>query len=284
MARPKIKINLPEWYNLEKYAETKTNDSACFWYEQLFIRKNIITLLTIQDPPTNIRSCVIDFLEVIRKNPIVDIDNTPQLKDFFKYSELTKIKMGSQNPSFGIHALTVRNLYNLETRIPKEKRIIARNHFDECSDNAGKGFYTQQHKAETWFNDPLNSTAKIFPHEACIRINFELTDKILTEQFKKNLPMLRKQHGISPETGKSRRPISTDDLYKYSILPYLDLEMWSYENNIHMTNAIIADAIFESGTRSEDDIKISKKIAHQLTREANLSCLAAQAALEKTNK
>jgi len=282
MVRPKIKIELPNWYNLNNYSVTKNNDSASFWFEQLFIRKRCIDLLKIKSFSNH--SNFLTALEIIRKNPIVDIHSSLLLKSFFNDKAIHEIKTKTPDHSHGIRLITARDLYKLETRIIKEKRLHARHHFDEAAENSGKGFYSPQHKSESWFNDPLNSLIDIFPHEACLNINLNLTDKALLQQLENILPLLRKKFGIDPNQGKSRRSISTDDLYKYSILPYLDLTTWAYQNNILITRPIIADAIFEQGTRGEDDIKITKKISHQLMRESNLSALATQAALEITKK
>lgn len=79
-------------------------------------------------------------------------------------------------------------------------------------------------------------------------------------------------------TGYGRRSISTNEFIKLGVLPYLDLEAWGAETKIEISDRIIADAIFPTGTRNEDDVRTTKLRAYNLLRPNNLNNLAAQAA------
>lgn len=280
MGKHKTKLALPEWYNLNKYEKTKELTLAG-WYEQFHIRYMCQKLLQIKALQSSFDKNFFEALNLIRNNPIVDITSNPLLQRFFDSPTMAELREKRPHHSFGIKSLTVRNLYGMENNIEKTKRDQARNYFEEVSNYAGRGFYNPSHKYQEWFDDPVSSVLENpLSSGANIRIDLNLTDKNILEELKKRLPKLREEAGTNPLKGKSRRAMDLEDLTKFAVLPYLDLQIWAQEKGISIPKRIIAGAIYPNDERGENDIKTTVKLAKQILTINNLSNHAAQAATE----
>ncbi|MHB1947071.1 MAG: DUF6387 family protein [Gammaproteobacteria bacterium] len=270
---------LPTWFNLNKYDRTKHLDLAG-WLEQIKVRQMCRLLIRAENLPTQVKSAFLEALALVRENPIVDVSSNEKLLSFFSSRDLQELKKKRPINTYGMHLLTARELYEMETNIPKDMRDSARQYFDEQTEMVGKGFYTTQNKHQPWFNEPLVSALQNpSQFNPAIQINLDLPDEELKKQFRRILSELRKSRGESPT--KKSRGRSLNDLSKFAVLPYIDLRIWQEQNHVKIPYRVIADAIFPPGEKGEE---IARETTHPLSNElfstTNLASLAAAAAYE----
>ena len=280
--RPPKKLELPKWFNLKKYSDANKLDTSG-WYEQLHCRMMLIQLLRIipnHSSPHWIKQAN-EAITLVRENPIIDITSSALLRAYFYTTPdqpLAALKENRPIDCLGIYVTqpTIGSICSMASTVTKEKREHAIKHFQECASNTTGGFYQQKHPSQSWFNEPLMADTTDNP---TIQIDLNLTDEVLINIFPNLLKQLRKKSNTR-QSGLSRRAVSTDELIKLAVLPYLDLEAWGAETKTIIPDRIMADAIFPQGTRSEDDVRTTKIRAYNLLRSCNLNNIAAQAAAE----
>lgn len=115
---------------------------------------------------------------------------------------------------------------------------------------------------EELINMPLGMLAK---NCAPLLIDTRATDSVIIEAFK----IWLKEHRTKNTSGKSKRNKPDYKSWtEYGILPYLDLHIWSFENNIEISDEVIAEAI--TPNRSVEDFykttkSHAKALLHDLT-------------------
>lgn len=279
--------NLPEWFDLARYAGAESLDTAG-WYEQLSVRRDLIGLIGSPrweswqaNAPPKTGQQAMRVLALIRATPIVDIAKDELLMAYFYGGALHELKALDPRYSFGVHLTTVRNLYLTENNIEKDKRAYARNFFVQMFGNAEDWTTPLAYKYKDWIDEPIDGIADSGGFDVNIRVNMLLPDKVLIEQFKRVLNELRsplQRVGFAIEN--TRKPDCTDWV-RFGVLPYLDLQIWQHEAGVKIPNRVMADAIFPPGEGGEEVVrKTTAKLADDLLTMKHLATLAAIAAHE----
>jgi len=266
--------NLPEWFNLAKYAAAESMDSAG-WLEQLAMRKQLTSLVgsprweSWQPSPTSkIGQQSLQILALIRETPILNIAKNELLEGYFyDDSPLERI------PSIGVHLTSVRNLYTTEGRIEKDKRDHARELFNDNNPYSYKG--------TNWIDEPVDGIADSGDFEVNIRVNMMLPDNLLVEHFKILLNELRGGSHPGVLLLKNTRQPNFDNWISCGVLPYMDLQIWQKEIGVKIPNRVMADAIFPVGEGGEEVVrKTTAKLADELLTTKYQHTLASLVALE----
>lgn len=74
-------------------------------------------------------------------------------------------------------------------------------------------------------------------------VDMEQSDETLRESFDTMLCALRKNQGFSDRDRKNKGKILFDRWARYSIIPFLDLEQWGNEEQVHISNKIFSSAL-----------------------------------------
>ncbi|PZP53573.1 MAG: hypothetical protein DI586_10865 [Micavibrio aeruginosavorus] len=288
---------LPDWFDLIKYQKAENLDAAA-WYE-LFLQRWSLTFYYGYGPArvTGLGGGFEKVLEQLRSDPLHLLIDDIQIM-WIGGGQLDALKcapkMFSQF-SHGISPLTIRRLYQMESRLKADSRNKIRNWIDCIFDHSNRRFEdisSSEHEwARSFIDDPIfdglkkeGDDQRLDRSSDIVEINLALPDKILIEQFTGYLQRLRKEY---PET----KPASTFKYpeYKkwieYSVLPYLDLKYWEMEQNVSIPYRVMADAIFPDGGLGEEMIrKTTKKIANQVMQKEYIDFLATIAAQEIAEK
>jgi hypothetical protein len=258
---------LPNWFCLEKYDNTKTLNAAG-WYEQLFVRYNLFEALKrleeyTEDDDYDIEAAI-DLVDhtffKIEKNPIIDVSTDQKLSEEFLIKVLQDLKQKKCDYMLGIHNITINEFLSIESAANPRLKVIKK----YWKKHALKDDYNTT-QLDNLLDKPLYKL--YYPqrqtlHEAAI-IDWELPDKILLDHFKQFLKLNRPKklkYEMDYDTGdtflkKSYRKPNFKQWYRLSILPYLDLKFWSIENNITIPYRVFADAIFKPGENGEETIR-----------------------------
>lgn len=274
---------LPDWFDLEKYAAVKTLDAAG-WYEQLAIRDCLSSLLSysLRDN-LPISKQDLEALEAMRATPIIDVNNNFLLKALCCGGELWELKSKNPRYSLGVHMTTVREHYIAENNVEDEKRTYARNFFSQIWSEGlfDKKFKPLKYTCKDWIDEPIDNIRKSPDYNVHINVDMGLPDKVLIEQFKQLLMNLRsplQQAGVFIDN--KLRP-DFEGWAKFGILPYLDLSTWAKIEGVTIPNRVMADAIFPVGEGGEEVVrKTTQKIADEILTKSHLNKLAALAAYE----
>jgi hypothetical protein len=142
------------------------------------------------------------------------------------------------------------------------------------------------YKCKPWIDEPVyDSMAENWPADSkTVMVNLALPDRVLLDHFKHFLQSERKK--AAPGSAAKRYRESTFvDWIDFGVLPYLDLIIWSEENEIHIPNRVLADAIFSEGVGGEEVIrKTTAPLADRLLRRKSMEILEAKAAIELAEK
>lgn len=117
---------------------------------------------------------------------------------------------------------------------------------------------------------------------AGIKVDLELPDELLVRAFREFLPRLRETVAArSPLPGPTTLKVDPAAWVRFSVLPYIDLKLWSMEENLKIPYRVYADAIFELGFGGEEVVrKTTIKLATEATSAGFIRKLAAAAANE----
>jgi len=116
-------------------------------------------------------------------------------------------------------------------------------------------------------------------------VNLDLPDALLFKIFKQWVTFARMIFDSSTYFKRYKKP-DFESWYKFGVLPWLDLIIWSKEVRVSIPNRVMALAIFQFGDGGEETIrKTTKPMANSLIEDKKtdgypLSSLAAQAAME----
>ncbi len=272
--------DLPEWFNLAKYAAAECLDVAG-WYEQLSVRRDLHTLIGSPHSKSELEVITrsqMRILEHIRATPIVDVAGDEMMRIYFYSGAMHELK--SQQPFYalGVHLSSVRNLYLTERNIEREKRDYARNFFAQFDDDFEKPL---KFSCTDWIDEPVDAFSELSGWELNVRVNMLLPDKVLIEQFERLLKDRRTPlHSAGIQSESSRKP-DLQGWHRFGVLPYLDLKIWEREMNVSIPNRVMADAIFPAGEGGEEVVrKTTAKLAEDLMTRKRLEVLASIAAYE----
>lgn len=282
----KRKIDLPNWFDLKKYATAELLDAAG-WYEQLSIRRELIKppfgsirveSIRREGPPL-VEENARRLVALIRDTPIVNIEGDDLLRLISCSGVLHELKTRNPKSSFGVRFTTVREHYITEHFIERDKRTYARNYFNEYF--YGNSSSTLPLVSKDWFEKPVDGVSNHPFYDINIRANTLLPDSVLIAQFGlllKNWRRATTRLGLKNE--KVRDP-NFSDWVRFGVLPYLDLVIWQQETGVKITNRVMANTIFPPGEGGEEVVrKTTAKLVDDLLTLKHLETLAAIAAYE----
>lgn len=285
---------LPKWFELAKYDATKELDAAG-WYEQLHIRKSLQSLLAgAQRRPAAQNALMLlagreatrhslktHILPLVFASPIVDVGSNTLLHAYF--CNLFTLELRAKKPvySLGVRQTTMNEFYLTEALIEREKRDYARAvtaiRFDEQRDPTKK----LNIQKTSWMNEPVDDICELDTHEVNVRVNLQVPDKLLIDQFQDMLKAIRKRNVSSGITAEPTKKIDFDAWCTFAILPYLDLKIWADMESKQIPVRVMADAIFPPGEQGEDTVrKTTIPTAKALLTTKHLATLASAAAQE----
>ncbi|MFA5593265.1 MAG: DUF6387 family protein [Micavibrio sp.] len=297
---------LPDWFELEKYSEAKNLDSAG-WYEILLQRWNNFFWFE-HDGVEKYKSDQYDgknpfyiALMQSRKNPLSLLTDDSQIF-LIGGGQLAALKYDKKDFSTFSHAispLTIRRLYQQERRLKENSRKRIREWIDSIFDDFGSVEMTDKFKMESeWArsfidepifealkregeNDYLQERSRGYD---LVQINLTIPDKILINQFKDYIRLVRKKYpDIKP--AKTYKAPDCKKWVEYGLLPYLDLKLWEMENNLSIPYRVMADAILADGNMGEEMIrKTTQKLAREVISKDYINFLATIAAQEIAEK
>lgn len=266
------KSDLPKWFNLEKYAGAGSLDTLG-WYEQLSMRNDLRRTVgsprwkswqTDVEPSIGLQQ-TLSVLALIRETPILIIEGNKLLEYFFYEGLVQKIKARDPRYSIGVHLSTVRNLYMKEGNIEKFRQIYARYYFGNLFKKISNSHEIFSSMETDWIDEPVDKY-QVWPNSKVdISVNTLLPDNVLIEQFKEVLYKLR--HPLPGDVfaiKKTRKPAFADWI-NFGVLPYLDLQIWQQQEEVKITNHLMADVIFPEGEGGEEVVrKTTARMADEL--------------------
>lgn len=261
---------VPEWFNLSKYGTASKLD-AFGWHIQLALRAHLMEGLRLPENKRN--DSWRKGIALVRRTPIV----SPE--ELFDAGLV-------RNEFLGVRLTSARELYHTERKIPKEKRKQASLVFAEgLLDTDLLYAMRRDHAAYRWLDQPVNKVAGLVGLEANIRVNLLLPDKLILEQFGALLQQLRSgELGVGLQMPHLTRA-NFKNWAKFSVLPFLDLDIWAQETGASIPRKAMIDAIFEPLERSVETLrKTTEKLARELLTwpyQKTLAALAAQQTWKK---
>lgn len=279
--------SLPEWFDLSKYDKANSLDSSG-WYEQLAVRQGLLSMIGSprwdrcqNNSHKKIAQGTIRVLALVRDSPIVNVHENELLKIYFLGGAMHELKTLAPRYSLGVHLSTTRNLYITEGHIEKDKRAYARNFFAELLDDDIDWMTPLKYKCTDWIDEPVDSITTSSSSEVNVSVNLSLPDKLLIKQFSQMLQSLRNGMLSSGVAAPPTRKQEAKNWVRFSVLPYLDLQIWEREADVRISNRVMADAIFPPGEGGEEVVrKTTAEIARELVTRKSLESLAALAAYE----
>ena len=271
---------LPAWFKLEKYDAAKTLD-ATGWYEQLMVRSNSkICFERDLNDGSEPSQQDLKALDLLRATPIINVNSDSLIKILFGDGVLEELKTGDPLYSLGVHMTSVREHYRTEEDIENEKRTYARKFFAQFW---GENWLTKdlEYKCKDWIDQPIDNIRSSSDFNVNITIDMGLPDKVLIEQFRQLLKVLREPLQEVGFTIDNRLRPDFEGWAKFGVLPFLDLTLWAKIESVQIPSRVMADAIFPAGEGGEEVIrKTTKKIAEEVLSKGHLNKLAALAAYE----
>lgn len=96
-----------------------------------------------------------------------------------------------------------------------------------------------------------DSVSMISSHGLFLEVDLDTPDEILIEDFKRLLPIWRKEIGVnSVDIPLSNSwEVVKKKIIEYKVLPYIDLTIWANANKITIPHGVMAVALFPDGER-----------------------------------
>lgn len=262
----------PDWFDLSKYDNAKNLD-AKGWAQNIEVRFNdmnnvnaglpakfaepcrsygILTDQTYEETLKETFGFILDLIDDVKSNAKVKL---------FSFQELKNIYFLLQHFDDGYDG-NITDRYIKHEAIEWYKSVISwEDLFSDDSvifEDAPVNFFLDEfsNTKEQWFQFSVDLTAD---------------NQTLIEQFKSVLQYARKISEIEPVTfteAKSRTWAEN------KILPYLDMEIWMVENNIHITQSVLGSWLFPGSLEPAEKIrKGPKQHAHRVCTMGTISSL-----------
>lgn len=259
--------DLPEWFSLDKYQDTKTF-SAADWFTALAIRQDILSIVesrnTSEDGAFDFKS-LIPVIEGLRCFPL---DASPR-RGHWEYIP-DRVSLAKMAP---VRPLTI---FDVAWRASEDRDLAhltphGRQKADRWQIIVDDGLLeaSLSEQPEPIFLDWRGSGAPI----AAVWVDLAAQDSVLLEAFALWLKSARTAH---PATRRERP--AYNDWVRYGLLPYIDLLTWAIETGNQIPHNIMAQAVgyFRGGDSFR---KTVPGLAANLMR-SNLAELETLAALE----
>jgi hypothetical protein len=287
MTKPKtIKTtdDLPEWFNIAEYEFTEKLDNAG-WLMALSQRKThnyFLSVLQARKKHGGLRPRVYSQqaelyknLLSLRENPSFCPTDKTQILALLNGEYLIYI-FSADTKYAGIEPFTWRKLLYKESLIAEDKKSDLKNGLYED----GKNLSVQLSKVlntAVYHSFQQDAEYKILKEDTffhtrndVVEVDFSLPDKVLIAQFENYIKNRRSECSTLAETDKPQK-INFKKWNDFQILPYLDLTLWALENNLTITNRVMAEAIYSEGDNKDTEtvrkttIKLAEKSLYNQT-------------------
>lgn len=223
-ARLKNSSQLPDWFELEKYAGTKDLTSID-WYWQIAARTHLAQHITWAAPK--------EFYERHKGNPVAmkALENQRVSAALLQASRQTPI---------------------LDIAEPLHGGISIEDFLDKPS--AGVSYASpediKRHGGETNF---VRHTQ--ISNEVMANIDLDVPERLLIESFTAFIRQAKTRGFASTHEGDRFRTPNFKEWVRVGLLPYLDLALWGIEEDVTIPNRVYCNAIFPYADEGEDVIR-----------------------------
>lgn len=245
-------VDLPEWFDTEKYASAVRLD-ARGWEEQLEIRSFCHEQIWQQSLNEDIDLAATtdylgfrldELLAAIRETPIYPF-YTSAFHDGYsgKFGKLPHRPKRSIAP--GLSALTPANLADLVSTLPTEKqrKLI------QILSSSLNGVPSPSDSESDWLSEPIKACVS-----NTIEVNRYLPNKLLLQSFEHYL--MSSGEELDSFKGRPIRSNTFSEWCNCGLLQYIDLVTWSLEAATAITNKAHATGIFpNSPEKGEENIR-----------------------------
>jgi len=223
--------DIPSWFDLSKY-DALNGMSLRWWWCQIEMRTYLVNMM---DPMTeSLDSSFAEHqLPILQETPIIPLpEDVSGLSSMCGWNSLP------------IRSLTSMDVYQLYRYIPEKE-------WDKCEEltsargesETSLGFNYEFSEISVTQNE--NKYAVCYPNGDLnfLSINLSASDKTLINEFKNWL----KKHRKETNSTKLKSRIDESDINKwcdYKILPYIDLILWGYFNEIAINQNILGEVLF----------------------------------------
>lgn len=260
--------DLPKWYSLKNYREAAQLDFQG-WYWQLVARLELDTFMSHMTPHERASNEPMvrnsrELLQTIRNHPILDYEHSTLVKNFSGAFFTTPKGPGIRYASVADINAQLSELQFSDSN----NEALFRNYLSE--NNVGN--------ESNAIASPLIDAQpnKWFPHETLLSVSMGLPEKVLIENF---TAFVRTAKTSRPDFRAESEPYRKPDFgnwINFGVLPFIDLSIWEKEEEVSISNRVMADAIFPVGEGGEEVIrKTTAKYAHQLLDANYLAAIAA---------
>jgi len=278
--------DLPIWFDTSKY-EFATQLDSVGWYEQLEIRglcqEIVLTAEKDIESLNDFYECnSTEFLSAIRADPLFSYRGSKFqhcVEEWMGFNDPVKYQSAYPPGIFGITPLDIRDImWEWEPKLQKE-------FLDWLQvDNAPGSSATRKkppRPRRNWVFRPLTSRY-ITP----IQINPNFPDKVLQKSLSLFISRQREVEG-SESPLKDKRSNTFNEWCNCGLLQYLDLAIWSLQENTSITNKAFAQGIFPNNyEKGEENIRTTTKkhaamiLIHRTESGMSMAVLFAYARLE----
>ncbi|HOY65494.1 MAG TPA: DUF6387 family protein [Candidatus Ozemobacteraceae bacterium] len=240
---------LPEWFDLGKYVRAGKLTLA-EWYDQLMLRYGPWYRDFAARPLGRTERMRLDL---IRRDGIPNLARLRAGDDPLRAGLLNLArKSGGKGTAreratlipilepAPVSGISVREFCNMLTGLRAERLAKCRELFEDFS-----VFCVDDAPGAEWMDDPVDMATGWGYNKATIRIDLEYPDDVLEEQFKAFIKATRTRTGVA-NPGKRKSPKSWETMQQWAdsrVLPYIDLKIWAWENQVSMTYDAMAQAI-----------------------------------------
>lgn len=263
---------LPAWYSLAKYAPQQQLDLSG-WLRQLAVRAEMVQSI---EHGFNVPAA---YFANIWRDPIL----TEKDELFDQCDGLTQLAGLISGEPWGRPAIRQATLHD---HMREETNLrgalgdhMARLHqlcapwCAEVDDEALAYWSLLDRPVDDWGQGALL---------ASVKVDLGLPDELLVQAFREFLPRARETIAArSPLPGPATLKVDPAAWVRFSVLPYIDLKLWSVKENLKIPYRVYADAIFELGFGGDEVVrKTTTKLATEATKPGFIRKLAVAAANE----
>jgi len=286
--RPKKNsAGLPDWFDIEKYRQTKAFGAA-EWFQQLSFRSTLHEFLAPEMPwPFDEKPWCFgaDWMNLLKADPCITIDRVEavRLKEedgIFKQEREKSCKIFmmdrmaiSKHSGEGVRTITYGDI--------RRAAFLLNLFFDGMADDV-----EEQEREKLWLeqnNKPFNDGG-FGNHAIFTRVDLSLPDAILKKSFADYLKAQRSNAKEAASPFFKNQDFAV--WYSCGVLPYVDLCLWEEESGQTFRMSAFADAlntITDEDVASEDACrKTSKALAEKLMDERTIRMLHYQAVKEQS--
>lgn len=243
MAKVNRVADLPEWFDLKKYAGTE-KFKAAEWVEQLEIRQNIFECMPvsaeeeIEDEVFGIKwhFFVSGEIKHTRETPVFLCNNPSKWALFPESRPVKPFNLLEQREQLVNDWRAVQggeaSQWLVERWEAFDKDCKWRFHRLETDEEIQR---VKQLRAPFFLTDRGDNSTEI----PVISVDLRAADAVLRASFE---IWLKEARALSPEISKRNRP-AYNDWSRYGLLPYLDLLIWSKETGRHIPHRVLSEAV-----------------------------------------